>query len=105
VAAAIVFVIAIGEDREDAEAMHPCVSPGIMGDENGDGVVTSIDALMILLAAVGRDAHSPCGRYDVDCDHDIDSVDALKVLLFAAGRPYAQVEPCPDIGKPVESPG
>lgn len=38
---------------------------------------------------------------DVDCDDDVDAVDALKVLQFVAAIPFAQSDPCTDIGQPL----
>ena len=86
-----------------AHAEHPCIWPGVWGDANDEGTVTSADALLTLRAAVGIEIHSACGPYDVDCDHDIDALDALKIIRYTAGLKYSQVEPCPDIGtKPPE---
>jgi hypothetical protein len=39
-----------------------------------------------------------CSSQDVDCNGARDAVDALKILRYVAGMPYAQHEPCPDIG-------
>jgi len=93
---ALLGVAGIGHDTTRAE--HPCGPPGIWGDVNDNGQVNSTDALLTLRAAVGFYVHSPCGPYDVDCDHDIDSIDALNILLYTAGLKYSQFEPCPDIG-------
>ena len=98
VIALVAFAGLAGSSREVTHAEHPCVWPGVWGDANDDGTITSIDALLTLRAAAGYYVHSACGPYDVDCDHDIDSIDALKILRFLAGQRYSQFEPCPDIG-------
>ena len=94
--AALMLGVTAGTTGSRAE--HPCAWPGVFGDANDDGTVTSADALITLRAAVGLYVQSACGPHDVDCDHDGDSVDALKILRYAAGMAYSQVDPCPDIG-------
>ena len=67
-----------------------------------DDDVDAEDALWMLRDVVGLAMPSAyCGPVDVDCNERFDAVDALKVLRYTAGLPYAQHEPCPNIGDQV----
>ncbi len=82
------------------EVGNPC-------DVNGDGVVTSGDAILLLRAAVGLPAPDgwlghwpPVSTNDVNCDGVINSADAIIVLRVAAG-----LQDCPScVGSSIESP-
>ena len=59
-----------------------------VGDVDGDGSVTSADALMVLRVSVGLDtingsSYDP--RFDVDGDDSVTSADALKILRVSVG--------------------
>ena len=90
----------------------PPVPQLTQGDLNGNGSVSSTDALLDLryvagfsvdqqpgCPAIGSEVASIFG--DVDCDDDVDSLDALKILQHVAAIPFTQNEPCPDIGEPL----
>lgn len=60
----------------------------VEGDVDGDGSVTSADALMVLRVSVGLDtingsSYDP--RFDVDGDDSVTSADALKILRVSVG--------------------
>jgi len=64
----------------------PTPVPGDPGDVNCDGLVTSIDALLILQYIAGLSGQPPClGAADVDLDGDIDAIDATLILQYVAG--------------------
>src|SRR3990172_11578721 len=95
-----VAALTSGSGPQPAEAF-PCALPEVVGDLWGDGDVDSADALWVL----GRVAHTVlpeggggCSPHDIDCNANVNAVDALKILRYLAGMPYAQSEPCPDIG-------
>ncbi len=83
------------------------VETGILGDVNGDGLVNSTDALIILSCDVGIDtsAYCPMNCGDVNDDGLINSTDALIILSYDVGIyvPYpvgepgypSSVTPCP----------
>ncbi|MEA1895847.1 MAG: CbiX/SirB N-terminal domain-containing protein [Euryarchaeota archaeon] len=58
-------------------------SPSLIGDVNGDGVVTMADAVIVLdMAARGK-----CNEVaDVNGDYSVTSIDALMVMQAAAGK-------------------
>ena len=66
---------------------------------NCDGVVNSVDALMILRSVAGLPVTADCldTAGDVDCDDDKDSVDSLKILRYVAGLPVSQPQGCTPI--------
>ncbi|NQT24651.1 hypothetical protein HQ585_04790 [candidate division KSB1 bacterium] len=75
-------------------------SCGILGDVNGDDVVNSTDALIILSCDVGLDVSSFCPMNcgDVNDDGLINSTDALIILAYDVGQsvPFPVGEPsCP----------
>jgi hypothetical protein len=83
---------------------------GILGDVNGDDLVNSTDALIILSCDVGIDTSSfcPMDLGDVNSDGVINSTDALIILSydvgmtvpFPVGEPSSPsgVTPCPGCG-------
>jgi uncharacterized repeat protein (TIGR02543 family) len=83
---------------------------GILGDVNGDGLVNSTDALIILSCDVGIDtsAFCPMNCGDVNEDGLINSTDALIIMSYDVGIsvPYpvgetgfpSDVTPCPGCG-------
>jgi hypothetical protein len=60
------------------------VTPTECGDADTNGEVTVVDALVILLAAVGGAPCEPC-RCDSDGSATIAATDALRVLSLAIG--------------------
>lgn len=82
-------------------------SCGILGDVNGDEVVNSTDALIILSCDVGLDVsqYCPMNCGDVNEDGLVNSTDALIILSYDVGQtvPYpigesgcpSDVTPCP----------
>jgi len=72
--------------------------PTALGDVNGDGLVNSTDALIVLSADVGMDTSRFCPMNcgDVNRDGLVNSTDALIILCYDAGMPV----PFP-IGQPV----
>lgn len=60
----------------------------ILGDVNGDGKVSTLDALKVLQAASGRITLTPLQTQaaDVNKDNGISTLDALKILQFVSGR-------------------
>ncbi|MDH4136049.1 MAG: dockerin type I domain-containing protein, partial [Anaerolineae bacterium] len=63
------------------------VSPGTLGDVNGDSMVDSTDALIVLSADAGVDTSSFCPMNcgDVNGDGYVNSTDALIILSYDAG--------------------
>ena len=57
--------------------------PGLLGDVNGDGMISSIDAALILQFTAGFIDSLP--NADVNEDGTINSIDAALVLQFTAG--------------------
>ena len=57
---------------------------GIVGDINGDGSVTSVDALMVLQMTVGNIAETSSA--DINGDGSVTSVDALMILQAVVGN-------------------
>lgn len=75
-------------------------SAGLVGDVNGDGAITAVDALAILSHVVGRPVPagyrvSPNG--DNNRDGQITAADALLALSFSVGRDVSQYP----VGKPI----
>ncbi|MFQ6073329.1 MAG: dockerin type I repeat-containing protein, partial [Methanosarcinales archaeon] len=60
-----------------------CGICGVTGDINGDGKVTSLDALMALQMSVGLIQVDQCA--DVNGDGIVTSVDALMILKASVG--------------------
>lgn len=88
-----------------ADAVQPlrAQSPGIRGDVNADGQITSTDALAILTHAVGKPLPSgyvmePNG--DNNADGEVTAMDALIGLSFVVGKDVAQFP----INSPLEVP-
>lgn len=74
--------------------------PALVGDVNGDGAITAVDALGVLTHVVGRPLPagyrvSPNG--DNNRDGQITAADALLALSFAVGRDVSQYP----VGKPI----
>jgi len=69
----------------------------LLGDANGDGVVNSSDALLVLSCDAGIDTsdYCPMNCGDVDENGMVDSTDALIILAYDAG-----LEPPFDVGLP-----
>jgi hypothetical protein len=69
------------------------VSPGTLGDVDGNSMVNSTDALIVLSADAGVDTSSfcPLNCGDVNGDGYVNSTDALIILSYDAGItvPYA----------------
>jgi predicted outer membrane repeat protein len=61
--------------------------PGALGDVNGDGLVNSIDALIVLTADAAMDASQFCPMNcgDVNEDGHVNSTDALVILCYDVG--------------------
>ena len=56
------------------------------GDVNCDGMVSAVDAALVLQFTAGLSAPMPCAEgADVNADGDITSVDAALILQFTAG--------------------
>jgi hypothetical protein len=67
-----------------------CVAAGKFGDLDGNGLVNSFDALLIVTSAVGLPiAPNTTANGDVDGSGKVDTRDALVVLSFAVGLPTA----------------
>jgi hypothetical protein len=82
--------------------MEPAEVPDtILGDVNGDGLVTSTDALIILSGDVGLNIASYCPINCGDANEDgfVTSTDALIILTYNVGLsvpfPVGQVGACP----------
>ena len=60
--------------------------PRLTGDASCDGIVTAVDAALILQFRAGLIVSVPCpDDADADKDSDIDSIDAALILQFTAG--------------------
>ena len=84
-----------GEVYTDSKTKDPL---GLLGDVDGDGNITSADALTILRASAGLSSLSPeqTKLADVDGDGNVTSADALLVLRHSAGLSSNE-----NIGKPI----
>ena len=84
-----------GEEYTDSKTKDPL---GLLGDVDGDGNITSADALTILRASVGLSSLSPeqTKLADVDGDGNVTSADALLVLRHSVGLSSNE-----NIGKPI----
>jgi hypothetical protein len=87
-------------DEDQAVTVHFIPQSGLLGDVNGDDVVNSTDALIILSCDVGIDTSQFCPMNcgDVNADGLVNSTDALIILSYDAGMgvPYPVGEPgCP----------
>ncbi|NOY11661.1 MAG: hypothetical protein GXO67_06210 [Archaeoglobi archaeon] len=71
----LIFLVAILSATSTAEELR--------GDVNGDGKVTSVDALMALQMAVGKLPEDV--RADVTGDGTVTAVDAFRILQLAVG--------------------
>ncbi|NUQ44253.1 MAG: hypothetical protein HUU32_22940, partial [Calditrichaceae bacterium] len=84
---------------------------GLLGDVNGDGAVTSLDALLILTNDVGIPVPQPVldriaiGFGDVIDDGLVNSTDALKILTWEVGIPVPNPQPDDVVCLPVASLG
>jgi phosphodiesterase/alkaline phosphatase D-like protein len=79
---------------------HVVVGPATLGDVNGDGLVNSTDALIILSADVGMNTPQFCPMNCGDATGDalVNSTDALVILSYDVGMsvPFAVgTGPCP----------
>jgi glucose/arabinose dehydrogenase len=64
----------------------PSPTPTLAGDVNCDGLVTAIDAALILQYSAALFSHLPCpGGGDVNGDGRVDPIDATLVLQYVAG--------------------
>lgn len=87
--------------NKNVTAYFTSVSAGILGDANGDGQVTSTDALIILSGDVGLDVTQFCPMNcgDVNADGEVTSTDALIILSYDVGVsipfPVGQAGACP----------
>ena len=61
----------------------------VYGDANGDGVITSADAALVLRALVGLSTLTPLGAYNADVAPDFDgkpdAADAVAILRYVVG--------------------
>jgi hypothetical protein len=64
----------------------------ILGDANHDGLVNSLDALVVLKGDVGIDisSHCPINCGDVNNDGYVNSLDALIILKYDVGLTISQ---------------
>ena len=91
-----------------AVPINPAVisGEGILGDVNGDTVVNSTDALIVLSCDAGLDTSDFCPMNcgDVNADGLINSTDALIILSYDAGMsvsfPVGQPGACPSVVTP-----
>ena len=67
----------------------------MLGDVNGDGQVSALDALMTLQASTGETTLTPiqAAAADVNKDGRLSSLDALMILHFASGKLTSFPEP------------
>ncbi len=72
------------ELRSNPHFIYPD-EPGILGDFDGDGEITAIDAVNILRVALGILNGDGNINADYDCDGEITALDAIKVLRVALG--------------------
>lgn len=96
----------------------PTAVPGrIQGDNDCDGDVDAVDALVSLQSTAGLPYNQqpdclslgsavPAGGDpqvfgDIDCDGDVDAVDALQILRHVVGLLANQQPGCPAIGQPI----
>jgi hypothetical protein len=82
----------------------------LLGDVNGDGLVNSSDALIVLTCDAGLDVsqHCPMNCGDANGDGSVNSTDALIILTYDAGMTVgypvgeagcpSSVSPCPGCG-------
>lgn len=73
--------------KELSRTHHTVAAIKLLGDANRDGVVDSVDALVVLQYVVGllTDADISVENADVNEDMQIDAVDALLILQMAVG--------------------
>lgn len=76
--------------RVRAKPITRPISPpltGIKGDIDGDGAITSIDAMMIsqYVAGTRNLTQEQLYRADVNCDGKVDSIDAMFIAQYVAG--------------------
>jgi hypothetical protein len=93
------------EQDQVVTAHFTFASSGLLGDVNGDGVVNSTDALVILSCDAGVDTSQFCPMNcgDVNGDGLVNSTDALIILSYDVGMevPYPVGEPgCPSGATP-----
>lgn len=89
--------------------------PLIQGDVNCSGLLTSVDALMLVRFSARLDVPQtqPCPDIgegapawgDVDCSGVVNTTDALKTLRFLASLSVLQNEPCQNIGAQLPASG
>jgi hypothetical protein len=93
--------VTMSTDRS-VTAYFSAESVGKLGDVNGDGEVTSTDALIILSGDVGLDVSQfcPINCGDVNDDGEVTSTDALIILSFDVGisvpYPVGEAGECPE---------
>lgn len=88
-AGAIVVTTTTSSTSTSTSSTMTTLDPGICGDANDDGSITSTDALATLKAAVGLPSPCTLARCDVDSTGQIRSTDALRILRVAVGQMIA----------------
>ena len=73
------------ERPEDPDKPETPEEHGLVGDADGDGYVTSDDALTLLRCSLGMTELECSAFTDVDRDGVITASDALSVLRFSVG--------------------
>lgn len=84
------YSLDVGEDTGWLDNVMYSGDPGLdvlIGDVNFDGVVDSVDALMVLRYSLDIEELTPeqLARADVNGDGEVDSVDALTILRISLG--------------------
>lgn len=77
-----------GFDNADTPQVEITVAPAACGDANGDGIVNSIDAFLLLMFKAGIILPNPypyIGDSDVNSNGNVDAIDARLILQFHAG--------------------
>jgi hypothetical protein len=68
--------------------VQEAVDPNSLGDVNGDGMITNLDALMLLQAI--NDLYNPdaaqFARADLNGDGELAAVEALRILQYVSGK-------------------
>jgi photosystem II stability/assembly factor-like uncharacterized protein len=74
-------------------------SGAIAGDANCDGVINSIDALVVLRVVAGLPVTAGClDAADVNCSGSLTATDSLSILRYVAGLPVSPPDGCRPIG-------
>lgn len=82
-----------GNTADDDGCDSTCSADVLCGDANGNDLVQTSDALLILRAAIGQPVACPHTRCDADGDTKVRAGDSLRVLKRAVGQPV--VLACP----------